>query len=52
MPLGTTSPIGPRMPNPSSNRTNTSGQRVASGVYVYQIKNNYSEKRGKLIIVR
>jgi hypothetical protein len=34
------------------NVTNKDGASVASGVYIYQIKNGYSEKRGKLIIVR
>ncbi len=34
------------------NVTNSDGDNVASGVYIYQIKNNFSEKRGKLIIVR
>ena len=32
--------------------TNKKGAPVASGVYIYQIKNQFSEKRGKLIIVR
>ncbi len=32
--------------------TNLDGDRVASGVYVYQIKNPYSEKRGKLMVIR
>src|SRR5205807_6937382 len=32
--------------------TNRDGDRVASGVYIYQIKNSFSEKRGKLIIIR
>lgn len=32
--------------------TNSDGDRVASGVYVYQIKNSHSEKRGKLMIIR
>jgi hypothetical protein len=32
--------------------TNTDGAPVASGVYIYQIKNSFSEKRGKLIIIR
>ena len=31
---------------------NQDGDAVASGVYIYQIKNSFSEKRGKLIIVR
>ncbi len=31
---------------------NSDGDNVASGVYIYQIKNSFSEKRGKLIIVR
>jgi len=31
---------------------NADGHPVASGVYVYQLKNPYSEKRGKLVIVR
>ncbi len=31
---------------------NKDGENVASGVYVYQIKNSFSEKRGKLIIIR
>jgi hypothetical protein len=31
---------------------NSDGEPVASGVYIYQIKNPYSEKRGKLVIVR
>jgi hypothetical protein len=31
---------------------NKSGDNVASGVYIYQIKNAYSEKRGKLVIIR
>jgi len=31
---------------------NSDGDRVASGVYVYQIKNSFSEKRGKLVIIR
>jgi flagellar hook assembly protein FlgD len=31
---------------------NEDGDNVASGVYIYQIKNSYSEKRGKLIIIR
>ena len=34
------------------NVTNRDGDHVASGVYIYQIKNSYSEKRGKLIIIR
>jgi len=34
------------------NVKNMDGDNVASGVYIYQIKNNYSEKRGKLIIIR
>ena len=34
------------------NVKNNNGDNVASGVYIYQIKNGYSEKRGKLIIVR
>ena len=34
------------------NVTNSDGDNVASGVYIYQIKNSFSEKRGKLIIVR
>ena len=32
--------------------TNLDGDTVASGVYIYQIKNSFSEKRGKLIIIR
>lgn len=32
--------------------TNSNGDPVASGVYIYQIKNPYSEKRGKLVIIR
>jgi hypothetical protein len=32
--------------------TNDHGDNVASGVYIYQIKNEYSEQRGKLIIIR
>jgi hypothetical protein len=32
--------------------TNKSGEPVASGVYIYQIKNAFDEKRGKLIIIR
>jgi hypothetical protein len=32
--------------------TNSDGDHVASGVYIYQIKNSFSEKRGKLIIIR
>ena len=32
--------------------TNDDGENVASGVYIYQIKNSFSEQRGKLIIVR
>lgn len=31
---------------------NDNGANVASGVYVYQIKNAYSEKRGKLMVIR
>ena len=31
---------------------NSDGETVASGVYIYQIKNPFSEKRGKLVIVR
>lgn len=31
---------------------NQDGDRVASGVYIYQIKNGGSEKRGKLMIIR
>jgi hypothetical protein len=31
---------------------NSDGEPVASGVYIYQIKNSLSEKRGKLIIIR
>jgi len=31
---------------------NSDGDNVASGVYIYQIKNAFSEKRGKLIIIR
>jgi hypothetical protein len=31
---------------------NSNGANVASGVYIYQIKNSYSEKRGKLMVVR
>ena len=31
---------------------NKDGDNVVSGVYVYQIKNSFSEKRGKLVIVR
>jgi hypothetical protein len=31
---------------------NKDGERVASGVYLYQIKNPYSEKRGKLMVIR
>jgi hypothetical protein len=31
---------------------NSDGESVASGVYIYQIKNPYSEKRGKLVIIR
>ena len=31
---------------------NEDGDRVASGVYIYQIKNSFSEKRGKLVIIR
>jgi len=34
------------------NVTNEDGDRVASGVYVYQIKSPYSEKRGKLMVIR
>jgi len=32
--------------------TNLKGEPVASGVYIYQIKNGFSEKRGKLIVIR
>ena len=32
--------------------TNMHGDPVASGVYIYQIKNSFDEKRGKLIITR
>ena len=32
--------------------TNNDGANVASGVYVYQVKNSFDEKRGKLIIIR
>jgi hypothetical protein len=32
--------------------TNNDGQAVVSGVYIYQMKNAFSEKRGKLVIVR
>jgi len=31
---------------------NRDGDHVASGVYIYQIKNAYAEKRGKLMVVR
>lgn len=31
---------------------NSDGEKVASGVYLYQIKNAYSEKRGKLMVIR
>ena len=31
---------------------NQDGAAVASGVYLYQIKNAESEKRGKLVIIR
>jgi len=31
---------------------NTDGDNVASGVYIYQIKNSFDEKRGKLMIIR
>lgn len=31
---------------------NTDGDNVASGVYLYQIKNSFSEKRGKLMVIR
>jgi hypothetical protein len=31
---------------------NRDGDNVASGVYIYQIKNAYSEKRGKVVIIR
>jgi hypothetical protein len=31
---------------------NSDGKNVASGVYIYQIKNSFSEKRGKLMIIR
>jgi hypothetical protein len=41
--------IGTDMPWGVKNRD---GDKVASGVYIYQIKNAYSEKRGKLIIIR
>ena len=34
------------------NVKNSNGDNVASGVYIYQIKNGFSEKRGKLIIIR
>ena len=34
------------------NVKNKSGDNVASGVYIYQIKNSFSEKRGKLVIIR
>jgi hypothetical protein len=34
------------------NVTNLDGEPVASGVYIYQIKNSFDEKRGKLIIIR
>jgi len=34
------------------NVKNSGGTNVASGVYIYQIKNSYSEKRGKLVIIR
>ena len=34
------------------NVTNLNGSPVASGVYIYQIKNSFTEKRGKLIIIR
>jgi len=34
------------------NVTNLDGAPVASGVYIYQIKNSFSEKRGKLMIIR
>jgi hypothetical protein len=32
--------------------TNKDGDKVASGVYIYQIKNSFNEKRGKLVIIR
>ncbi len=31
---------------------NSDGAKVASGVYIYQVKNDFAEKRGKLIIIR
>jgi len=31
---------------------NRDGEPVASGVYIYQIKNPYSEKRGKVMVIR
>jgi len=31
---------------------NSDGDNVASGVYIYQIKNPSSEKRGKIVIIR
>ncbi len=31
---------------------NLDGEPVASGVYIFQIKNPYSEKRGKLMVIR
>ncbi len=34
------------------NVKNSDGKNVASGVYIYQIKNSFSEKRGKLVIIR
>jgi hypothetical protein len=34
------------------NVKNSDGDNVASGVYIYQIKNSFSEKRGKLVIIR
>ncbi len=34
------------------NVKNSDGKNVASGVYIYQIKNSFSEKDGKLIIIR
>jgi hypothetical protein len=40
---------GPSIQWPVLNKDN---EKVASGVYVFQIKNEVSEKRGKLVIVR
>ena len=34
------------------NVKNSDGDNVASGVYIYQVKNSFGEKRGKLMIIR